>query len=273
LVLVAGATGVLGRALVPALRAAGHEVRGIARRPAGPDIHAADLLSSDLDEVLGGCDAVIHAATEIPRDAGAPNAWAANTALRTTGTRRLLAAAQAVGVRRYLQQSITMAYADGGDAWLDESAGFDASPSRASTVAPVQEMESLVQSSSLAWTILRGGQFVGPGTAQDAVIAALKGGRLTVPCDGRYWISPIHPADLASAMVAALTTGATAIFNITSEPVRYADYIDQLCKLVHAPAAARDLERACPPSQRCSTAHAQTLLGWRPSHSIYPEPH
>jgi nucleoside-diphosphate-sugar epimerase len=236
---------------------------------------AADLVWSDLDDIVAGCDAVIHAATAIPRDSAAPNAWAGNTAVRTTGTRRLLAAAEAAGVTRYVQQSIVMAYADGGDAWLDESAPFDASPARARTVEPVQEMESLVRASSLDWVILRGGQFVGPGSAQEAVISSLESHRLIIPCMGSHWIAPVHPVDLASAMVAALSEDAPAgaIFNITAPPVRYADYIDHLCQLVHLPPAPRDPAKPCPPSQRCSTAAAQKHLFWRPSRSIYPTGH
>src|SRR5947209_13336979 len=130
-VFVVGATGVLGRALVPLLLARGHAVRALARSPerarplaeAGTDVVPGDLLEPELATrlpgLLAGCQAVIHAATAIPRDAAAPGAWDATTRLRTEGTRRLLDAALATGAGRYLQQSIVMAYPDGGDRWLD----------------------------------------------------------------------------------------------------------------------------------------------------------
>jgi len=124
-VFLAGATGVLGRALIPRLVVRGHRVRAIARRrplarlPEGVDFIEADLLAADLRSLVDGCDAVIHIATAIPSDPSAPGGWDDNTRLRTSGTRRLLAAALACGVSRYVQQSIVMAYRDGGDAWLD----------------------------------------------------------------------------------------------------------------------------------------------------------
>jgi len=114
-VLVAGATGVLGRALVPRLLAGGHSVRAVARGASTADLPAAvepidaDVLEDDLLELVCGCDAVVHIATAIPTDPFAPDAWELTARLRTAGTRRLLDAALACRVRRYVQQSIVMA--------------------------------------------------------------------------------------------------------------------------------------------------------------------
>jgi nucleoside-diphosphate-sugar epimerase len=196
--------------------------------------------------------------------------------LRTDGTRRLLSACTKNGVGRYIQQSITLAYADGGDKVLDESTPFDPTPSRATIVDPIREMEHQVRASSLYWTILRGGEFVGPGTMQDGLVASLKAGDgVNLRCNGQYWMSPIHPADMASAIVAALThapRGST--FNITAEPLRYVDYVDQLATLTRAPQPPRHPpdERPCPPSHRCTARSAQESLAWRPRHSFWPKP-
>jgi nucleoside-diphosphate-sugar epimerase len=266
---VIGASGILGRALIPLLAAEGHKVR-----PASRHLNGLDLLTSDLAPLLAGCDAVVHAATAIPSNPSAPGAWDLNTSLRTTGTRRLLAAAQQAGVQRYVQQSITMAYQDGGDAWLDESTPFDPSSERASLVEPVRDMEAQVRASNLHWTILRGGQFAGPGTAQDAVVARLDAATLSIPCAGQHWISPIHPADMAAAVVAALTLAPSgSTFNITAEPIRYADYLDRLAALGGLPALARDPKSSapCPASQRCTARAAHQILNWRPTHSIWPQ--
>jgi nucleoside-diphosphate-sugar epimerase len=204
-----------------------------------------DLLSVDLRPLVKDVDAVIHAATSIPRDRSAPGAWDLNTRLRTEGTRRLLAV---MGRRRYVQQSIVMAYADGGDTLLDESWPLDTSPERASVVDPVRAMESLVQSSEADWVILRGGLF-----------APIHVG--TVPCDGSYFISPIHPADYARAIVLALDLAPTgSTFNITADPIRMRDL---------APDAPLDPTQSCPPSHRCTSSLAHRVLGWRPVHSIY----
>jgi nucleoside-diphosphate-sugar epimerase len=283
---------VLGRALLPLLLESGHSVRALSRHPVSPALGvesaAGDLLTSDLSPIVDGCEAVVHAATAIPSNPSLPGAWDRNTELRTLGTQRLIAASEAMRVRRYVQQSIIMAYADGGDAWLDEHAPFDASPARASTVAPVREMESLVRASSLNWCILRGGQFAGPGTSQDALLSALSSRTATLPCGGAYFISPVHPADMAAAVVAAALSATAAhhtTFNIVSEPLRYADYLDRLAEHVNRPAASvdrltslrplppprRDASRPCPPSHRCTAAAAHQHLAWHPTHSIWPE--
>src|SRR4051812_45015326 len=105
-VLVAGATGVLGRALLPRLIDNGHSVRAIARSastaglPAGIELIDADLLEHDLFELVRGCDAIVHIATAIPLDPSAPGAWDLTARLRSTGTRRLLDAALACRVPR-----------------------------------------------------------------------------------------------------------------------------------------------------------------------------
>jgi len=249
--LVAGGTGVLGRLLVPALLDAGYDVRAFARHavsqlPAAAEFIAADLLESDLAPLVDGCDVVIHAATAIPRDRAVPGAWDLNTRLRTVGTRRLL---EAGGTRRYIQQSITMAYADGGDQWLDESWPFDPSPNRASVVDPVREMESLVRASSADWIILRGGSFLPIAVPP------------VIPCDGCYYVSPIHPADMASAFVlAAEHAPSHATYNVTADPFRFTDL----------PAKhAFDPTKPCPASHRCTSAAARRDLAWQPIHSIY----
>lgn len=94
---IAGATGVLGRNLVPLLQARGHSVRALVRTSSQADALAAqgvepvlgDVLAPTPQALLAGamcsCDAVLHLATAIPSNPAAPGAWDANTALRTTG--------------------------------------------------------------------------------------------------------------------------------------------------------------------------------------------
>jgi nucleoside-diphosphate-sugar epimerase len=285
-VFIAGATGVLGRALVPLLRERGHEVRALVRSrerarqaaDSGAELLFGDLLDAEtqrhLSEMIAGCDAVAHIATAIPADPTAPDAWQTNTRLRTEGTRALLDAALVAGAAFYAQQSIVMAYIDGGERWLDESTPFDDAPARAGMVEPVRTMEQMVRETPierLAWTILRGGLFVGPGTWQEGTVQRLREGRETVPCDGRAYFSPIHVADMAAAFTAALEQRpASGIFNITAEPLRQGEYLDRLTAIVGAPPPRRDPSLPCPPSYRCSNAAARERLGWQPVHSIWP---
>jgi 2-alkyl-3-oxoalkanoate reductase len=282
-VFVAGATGVLGRALLPRLVAGGHSVRGIARRapsaplPAGVELVEADLLEArNLHDLVRGCDAVVHIATAIPADGAAPGAWDLTARLRTAGTRRLLEATLAGGVQRYVQQSIVMAYRDGGDAWLDEEAPLDDSPERAATCRPVIEMEATireVEPQRLAWTILRGGSFVGPGTGQEVLIEELLRGSAVVPGDGSRYFAPVDVTDMASGVVAALERApGGSTFNIVDEPLRYGDYVDELADLTGVARPRRAPELPQRPSWRCTSRAASDVLGWLPSAGIWPAP-
>jgi nucleoside-diphosphate-sugar epimerase len=278
-IFVAGATGVLGRALVPQLLARRHDVRPAARRPVsdfrprGLELITGDLLSDDLFELVRGCDAVVHIATAIPRDASVPGAWSRTALLRTVGTRRLLDAALASGVPRYIQQSIVMAYRGGGDAWLDEDAPLDDSPERAMICRPVIEMEAMIRGVDprrLSWAILRGGAFVGDGTGS-AALERLQLGGMVVAGDGSNFFSPVNVVDMASAVVAALEFApAASTFNIVDEPLRYGDYVDALADLIGVARARRDRSLPLPPSWRCTNEAAESVLGWSPRERIWP---
>jgi nucleoside-diphosphate-sugar epimerase len=282
---VVGPTGVLGRALLPLLQESGHEVRALALSPARVhtlfpqirDVMQCDLLAVDVlgvSAMLRGCDAAVHIATAIPRDATAPHAWDVNTRLRTEGTEKLLQASLKAGVSRYLQQSIVMAYPDHGDEWITEDAPLDDSPERAAICAPVIRMEQLVRDNppqELAWCILRGGTFVGPHTFQEGTIEELREGTLVVPCDGSNFNSFVHVADMARAIVAALASAPPgSIFNVVDEPLRQGGYLDRLAAAVGAPQPARDETLHCPPSWRCSNEAIRAALGWRPARNLIP---
>jgi len=267
-VLVAGATGVLGRALIPRLLADRRRVLAIARNASTADLPAeveaidVNLIEDDLLELVHGCDAVIHIANPTPSE---PSAF---------GTRRLLDAALASRVRRYVQQSTVMAYRDGGDAWLDEAAPLDDSPERAEICAPVIEMEEMIREVRphvLAWTILRGGSFVGGGVGENTLIDQLRTGHATVAGDGSNYVSLINVADMASAVAAALESApAGSTFNIVDEPLRYGDYVDALSDLIGVTRPRRAAELQLPPSWRCTNRAALATLGWMPRERIWP---
>jgi nucleoside-diphosphate-sugar epimerase len=283
--LVVGGTGVLGRQLVPRLRRRGHDVvvmspgRRASPPPAGVGWVRGSLLAPDatarLGEVLPGRDVVINIATAIPPEPAGPGAWEVNTQLRRAGTRVLTQASRAAGVPRLVQMSITMAYHDGGEEWLDEASAFDPSPARAAIVAPVAAMEDTVRAlppDEIAWTILRGGRFVGPGTVQDAQCRGLRAGTLSVPVDGQAFVSMVHVGDYAAAVVAAAEAGlAGAVLNVSDAPVRVGAYLDQLADLIGAPRPRRAPEQVPDlPSHRVDSGAARRLLGWRPVATIWP---
>lgn len=284
-VALVGPTGVLGRALVPLLVEKGYTVRALARSadkaralfPQLTEVVECDLLgdvAARLPAMLEGCDVVAHIATRIPSDMTAPDAWTPNTRLRTEGVRILLDACLKAGVKRYLQQSITMAYPDHGDDWITEDAPLDATPRRAQVGSPVITMEQMVRATppeKLQWCILRGASFVGKDTFQERLIDGLRRGSETVAGDGRNYVSLIHVADMASAVAAAVEKGGpAAIFNIADEPIRNGDYLDRLADSVGAPHPRRDAAATRPPSWRCSNQAARTKLSWQPRHKIIP---
>ena len=285
---VVGATGVLGQALVPLLAQAEHSVLAVARSTAKAQalysslnpvkIVECDLLAPQaetcLRTALQDCEAIAHVATAIPRNMRTPDGWEANTRLRTEGVRLLLRICQEMGIKRYLQQSITMAYPDHGQDWIDEDLGLDASPERAHICAPIITMESLVQSSApgqLAWCILRGGEFVGPGTFREVTVTNLLAGRETILGNGNNYVSLIHVGDMATAFAIALTKApAGTILNIVDEPLTQRDYKTQLAARINAAPPQVNTTAGTPLSWRCSNQAAKSILGWSPMKGVYP---
>jgi 2-alkyl-3-oxoalkanoate reductase len=203
---VIGATGVLGRHVIPRLVEREHKVRAIVRQPAqaerlrclGLDAGLGDILNLDtLAPATIDCDAALHLATAIPK-AGHAQDWSMNDRIRREGTRNFIAACQTNGVRRYVQPSITFLYGDHGTHIVDEGAAIQPSPITQSAV----DMESLVQATRFDWCILRGGLFYGPGTGREEDWRqSARAGTLRIPGDGTALISLVHVVDMARAVV------------------------------------------------------------------------
>jgi nucleoside-diphosphate-sugar epimerase len=285
---VIGATGVLGRALMPRLQQAHHDIRVLVRsaeqahklQAVGIEARAGDILQAEtqqrLPAMVKGCEAVIHIATAIPSnpyDLSAMN-WEMTTRLRTEGTRHLLTATLQAGAVRYVQQSITLAYLDGGDAWLDEDQPFDTSPARAAICAPIAEMEQMVRAvpvDRLQWSILRGGLFVGPGTGQVKLLERLRAGQVEIPGQGQNFLSPIHVVDMAEAIALTLEHAPSgSIYHIVDQPLRNGDYLTGLADRLHLPHPPYNTSLPEAPSYRCSNQHAREQLAWQPRHTIWP---
>jgi nucleoside-diphosphate-sugar epimerase len=271
---VVGATGVLGRAVLPGLVERGHEVVAVARNPAAiaassPRLRAVAgdiLVPATLAAALPGCDAALHLATAIPPPGGD---WAMNDRIRRDGTRNLLAAAAAAGVPRYIQQSVAMLHAGPRDVVADEDSPLVPPPNLASSV----DMEALVRAAPLDWVILRGGLFYGPGTGRtDHWNADARAGRLALPGDGGDYLSLVHVDDMAQAVVLAAESDlARVTLNIVDDvPVTYRALFEHIARLHGAPAPApggpRGLAMA---SFRVSNARARQRLRWTPRFPDY----
>ena len=223
-VFLAGATGVIGRRLLPQLLAGGHQVTGMTRssaklgelRAAGAEavcVDAFDGESLKLAVAEARPDAVIHQLTSIPvridprkieRD------FAVNDRLRSEGTANLLAAARAAGVTRIIAQSVAFFYAPGppGTVHIESDpllSGEQAVKPAKRSAAALATLERQVLDAG--GTVLRYGYFYGPGSAISrggSTGAEVARGRLPVVGSGAGIWSFIHVDDAASATVAAL---------------------------------------------------------------------
>lgn len=273
---VVGATGVLGKQVVPRLIERGHRVRAIVRRAPevahlrqmGIDSAPGDILDpASLLQGLDGCDAALHLATAIPR-AGAPPDWSVNDRIRREGTSNLLDACRRLGIERYIQQSIAHLVADGSSNLLDETAPVRPGPRTASAA----DMEEMVRNSGLRWTILRGGAFYGPHTGRDeAWRNDARSGRLRVPADGTAYISLAHVTDVADAVVLAteVAPDRALLAIVDDQPVTYAELFRHLAHVEEAPDPQPGGSPTPWPSFRISNARARQVLGWQPRLRTY----
>lgn len=275
-----GATGVLGRHLIPRLTVAGHQVRALVRRPeaggvaraCGAELRGADIFEADsLRAALEGCDVALNFATSLPGPSGRGD-YAENDRLRRDGTPIWMKACREAGVRRVMQQSIAMVNA-AGDTLADEETPmrpFD-DPVAAAASAAALAMEAAARDSDLDWVILRGGLYYGPGTGfDDEWYARAKAGKLRLPGDGQDFVTLIHIADMASAVLATLDAWPSRQTLIVADdaPARWRDVFEYIAS---AAAAAPPVPggRAGFPSFRVSNRKARRALAWAPFYGDY----
>jgi nucleoside-diphosphate-sugar epimerase len=269
-VLLAGATGAIGRALVPRLLAAGHHVTGITRtergaqqlRGQGATAVVADVLDpAALAAATAGTapTVVMHQLTDL----GAGD-LAANAALRRSGTRNLVDVARELGVRRIVAQSICWAYRPGGrPAEEDEALDLDADEPRRTSVAGVAALEAAVRELP-DHVVLRYGLLYGPGTWYSpggAQAGAARAGALPAAPDVSSFV---HVDDAAAAAVAALDWPTGAVNVCDDEPAPGTEWVPAFCRAVGAaPPPTIDRPRAGF-ARGADNRHARKDLGWEP---------
>jgi nucleoside-diphosphate-sugar epimerase len=288
-VLLAGATGVVGRPLVRMLADGGHEVFALtrSRRPIdGATPVVADALDrTALLQAVDGLrlDAVVHQLTALRKVPTREGLMAATNTLRTEGTANLLAAAGATGARRFVSQSFYGGYGfyDHGDEPLTEDAPFGHGGPFPRTIAAMRSAEEQIfAADGIEGVSLRYGGFYGPG-AIDGMIDMLRKRRMPVARGG---VAPwTYVPDAASATVAALENGRGGqAYNICDdEAASWYDVIVELARVFGAPkpmTVPGALVRLMAPYagvlmtrmvMRLSTAKAKEELGWKPSVTGY----
>ncbi len=298
-VLVAGATGAIGRQLVPRLVEAGHEVHGMTRSGSKQamldDLGAVPVVADALDpdqvaEAVGRArpEVIVHQLTAIgsldPRHFDRD--FALTNRLRTEGTDHLLSAGQAMGARRIVAQSYgAWPYERTGGPVKSEEDPLDPTPAREmrETLAAIRHLEKAVLGAR--WTegiVLRYGAFYGPGTSMtpgSEQFELVRRRKFPLVGDGGGVWSFIHIADAAEATVAAVARGSRGVYNVVDDdPAPVAEWL---------PALAQELGARKPMRvprfvgrlfageagvvmmtevRGASNAKAKRELGWRPAH-------
>jgi 2-alkyl-3-oxoalkanoate reductase len=300
-VFVAGATGAVGRPLVPKLVAAGHEVTGMTRseskaedvRRAGAravvaDVFDVDALGAAMEEARP--EVIVHELTALPDriDFRKADTYAATNRVRTEGTRNLIDAARTAGARRIVCQSIAFAYrmdAEGlkteNDPLLSEAGG-----AFGSGVSALREMEAMVLGADgLDGLVLRYGFFYGPGTyyaANGTSTDDVRRRRLPIVGKGSGVFSFIHVDDAADATVAAVERGAPGVYNVTDdEPAPMREWVPVFAEAAGAKpprrvpvwlarfVAGKDVSNFALELRGASNEKAKRELGWKPAHSSW----
>jgi nucleoside-diphosphate-sugar epimerase len=293
-VLIAGATGVIGRQAVLRVAAAGHDVIGISPQSSAEVRHlAADLLDADaLASALRSAapDAVVHLATAIP-DPVNPRHIARDIArtnrLRSEGTVNLIAAAREAGAGQIIAQCLAYAYDPAGPAICSEDRPLWRGPPRqfARDVAALHELERRVLDADC--TVLRLGHLYGPGStyaADGATTAQIRRGKLPIVGAGGAIFSFIHADDAAAAIVAALERDLCGVLNIVDDdPAPLREWLPEMARMLDAPEprhippwAARiavgPFGVAFMTQLRGADDHrARRRLGWAPGHPGWRE--
>ena len=306
-IFVAGASGALGKQLVPRLVAGGHEVVGMTRSERGAELvrgmGARAAIADALEpESVGravseaGPEAIVHQLTALsgsldPRHFDRD--FAATNRLRTEGTDHMLAAARAAGVRRFVAQSYAgWPYARCGGPVKSEEDPLDPDPPEAFRRAldAIRHLERAVTGCErVEGIVLRYGGFYGPGTSLslDPVgehVEAIRKRRFPIVGDGAGVWSFVHIADAAEATVAAVERGGAGILNVVDDdPAAVRAWLPYAAETVGAKPPRRvprwlgrllagEAATVMMTEVRgASNAKAKRELGWQPRHPTWRE--
>jgi len=304
-IFIAGATGAVGKRLVPLLGANGHEVFGTTRSDAKVDdlraLGAKPVVLDVLDaEAVGravseaGPDVVVHQATALSDLGNLRNldeAFAETNRLRTDGTDNLLAAAQAAGARKLVAQSFAgWPYAKDGPAVKDEDAPLDPNPpaNAAESMAAIRHLEStVVGAEAIEGIVLRYGGFYGPGTSLvegGEHVAAIRKRQFPIVGSGAGVWSFVHVDDVASGTLAAIERGGRGLYNIVDdEPAPSSEWLPYLAEVLgakpprHVPewlgrlVAGEQVVSMMTEARGASNAKAKRELGWTLAYPTWRE--
>jgi nucleoside-diphosphate-sugar epimerase len=297
-IFVAGATGAIGRRLVPLLVDSGHSVAGLTRTPAKTgllqQLGADPVVADALDEkaihaaiVAARPDVVVHQLTDLKGASDLrkfDHVFASSNRLRSTGTDHLLAAARVCGVKRIVAQSFCgWPYARTGGYVKSEDDPLDQDPPQEfrRTLDAIRHLERAVTTTpDLVGVVLRYGGFYGPDTGvfDPAMIERIRKRRMPLIGGGTAWWSFLHIDDAVAATALAVERG-EGIYNIVDDdPVPVYDWLTELAAMLGAKppfrvpawlgrlAAGEHIVVMMTESRAGSNAKAKRELGWVPRH-------
>jgi nucleoside-diphosphate-sugar epimerase len=302
-VFVAGASGAIGRRLLPLLVRAGHAVVAMTRSPAKTTaIRAAGavpVVADALDEATvmtvvksAEPEVVVHQLTAIPPRFNFrrfDREFALTNRLRTEGTDHLVAAARAVSARRFVAQSFAgWPYARAGGPVKTEADPLDSEPPAAfrRTLEAIRHLEATVlEAGGPEGLVLRYGAFYGPGTSLGeggSILDDVRHRRLPIVGGGTGVWSFIHIDDAAAATSAAIERGAPGVYNmVDDDPAPVSEWLPVLAAAVgaraprHIPAFLARVAigehgvALMTKTRGASNAKAKRELGWRPRYSSW----
>jgi nucleoside-diphosphate-sugar epimerase len=292
-IFVAGATGAIGRYLIPSLVAAGHQVTGSTRSPskagdlerAGATAVIADGL--DREAVLKAVQAaqpevIVHQMTALASMRSFRNfdsEFAVTNELRQKGTDYLIEAAQSAGTRRFIAQSfIGWNNSRTGGPVKSEEDPLDPDPLPATrqSMAAIRHIEQTVPNAVPEGLVLRYGMFYGPG-ASESMLDIVRKRQMPVIGGGTGIWSFIEVTDAAAATALAVTRGAPGVYNIVDDdPAPVAEWLPYLSECLgvkppmRAPAwlgrllAGSLVVSLMTQARGSSNAKAKRELGWAP---------
>jgi nucleoside-diphosphate-sugar epimerase len=303
-IFLAGATGAIGRQLVPLLVAEGNEVVGATQSPTKVDaLRAAGCEPVVLDALDAGAvraavadarpEVVIHELTALPQRIDPRKMerdFALNDRLRSEGTRHLVDAAQAAGAKRVIAQSIAFAYAPGppGTVHAESDPLLAASEAHKSYRRSARAMADLERTVlDAGGLVLRYGYFYGPGTAitrNGSMGRDVARRRLPIIGRGSGVWSFVQIEDAARATVAAVCRGDGGAYNVVDDhPAAVAEWLPALAEALAAPRPRRVPALLARPlagsygvavmtrAQGASNERTKRELGWEPLHPSWRE--
>jgi nucleoside-diphosphate-sugar epimerase len=285
-IFVAGATGVVGRRLIPLLIDAGSEVTAVARTKSkallleklGATPVAVDLFDPPaVEQAVAGHHTVINIATKIPSGMKMlmPGAFDENIRIRREASQNLAAGAVAARAKRFIQESFAPVYPDSGDEWIDESVPIEP----AGYVESVRDAESAADEftkSGGVGVVLRFSMFYGPDSSLTVdIVKAIRKEIAPVFGGPDGYMSSLWTDDAATAVFAALKVPA-GVYNVTdNEPMRRGEAFSLLASALHekpprmpprwVTAMSGSVGSTLGRSLRLSNAKFRQASGWTPT--------